>query len=131
MSGVGRDERNVVGVFDKEPAAGPDSCRNVADGWPRVGEMEQQGMAMRQVVTAGLKRVGQDVVTADLYSRLFRVTEKTRVGVGGYDLARGSGLGGQPAGHRAGSGAHFQATGPGQRAEHAQPAEGARVVARL
>jgi hypothetical protein len=74
---------------------------------------------MRQVVAAWFERVGQDVVTADLYPGLFRVSEKTRVGVGGYDLARGSGLGGQPAGHRTGSGAYLQATGPGQRAEHA------------
>jgi hypothetical protein len=38
---------------------------------------------------------------------------------------------GQPAGHRAGSRAHLQAPGPGQRAGHAQPAEGVRLVTRL
>ncbi len=82
--------------------------------------MEQQGPAVRQVVAGGFERVGEDVVAADLHPGRVRVGEKARVGVGGYDLASGSGLGGQPAGHRAGSRAHLQAADPGQRAEHGQ-----------
>ena len=58
---------------------------------------------MRQVVTARFEQVGQDVVAADLYPGLSRAGEEPRVDVGGYDLASGSDLGGQPPGHRAGS----------------------------
>lgn len=93
--------------------------------------MEQQGAAMRQVVSARFERVGQDVVAADLHPGLFRAGEEAGVGVGGYNLARGSGPGGQPAGHRAGSGAYLQAAGTGQRAENGEPAEGTGVVAGL
>jgi len=112
VSRLGGDKRDVVGVLDEQPAAGPDRRRHVADGLPRIGQMVQQGAAVHQVVAAWCGRVGQDVVAADLHPGLVCVSEKPRVAVGGYDLARGFGLGGQPAGHRAGSGAHLQAPGP-------------------
>ena len=112
MSRLGGGKRDIVGVFDEQPAAGPDRRRQVTDGLPRVGQVAQQGAAMHQVVAAWFERVGQDVVAADLDPGLFRVSKKPRVGVGRYDLASGSGLGGQPAGHRAGPGAHLQAPAP-------------------
>ena len=93
--------------------------------------MEQQGPAVRQVVAGGFERVGEDVVAADLHPGRVRVGEKARVGVGGYDLASGSGLGGQPAGHRAGSAPTSRQRIPASGPNMDKLAEGARVIARL
>ena len=70
-------------------------------------------------------------MASDLDTRLSRVREKAGVGVGGRDPAGRSGLGGQPAGHRSGTGAHVQTVGAGQRPACGQTAEGLGVVARF
>ena len=80
---VGRDKRHVVGIFDGQPAAGSYCRRHVTDRLPRVGQMEQQGPAVHQVVAAGFGRAGNDVVAADLRPGLFGGSEKPRIGVGG------------------------------------------------
>ena len=90
--------------------------------------MTEQGAAVDHVIAAGFERVGQDVVATDLDPGRGGAGQEPGVEVGGDHPPSRAGLGGQPEGHGAGTGAYLQAGGPVQRAQRGQAAEGAGVV---